>query len=436
MKRSYSLPVSILILSFINVSAVFAQFSLTGEYMNRFEMRNGFSHLLNENDNPAVFVSQRARLGGIYKHEKYKFTFQAQDVRTWGNTSHLGIDTSGLLSIFEANVELFLNKKWSAKLGRQTIAYDDHRIFGTLDWAMQARRHDAAVLKFRDSTWSVDAGFAYNQMRESQSSIPYVLNNYQSFQYLWANKKHNNWNLSFLFLNNGMVNKSIVGDLQIFETIYSQTTGLRGEYKGKKWNLLGYGYYQTGKSGDNRNLNAYDICLELGYKPTKNWLFTLGGEMLSGTSQTDTSNTVNRSFNPFYGTNHRFNGYMDYFYVGNHNNSVGLIDGYFRLSYTLEKMVFSLNNHAFFSAADIRNSDIFTGIEKRDPFLGGEVDFTFLYNYTEGVSIQAGYSQLFGTNSLQELKGGSISRVNNWAYAMLIVRPMSDKKFPKVGLKM
>ena len=35
----------------------------------------------------------------------------------------------------------------------------------------------------------------------------------------------------------------------------------------------------------------------------------------------------NNSFTPFYGTNHKFNGHMDYFYVGNHIGNVGLREG-------------------------------------------------------------------------------------------------------------
>jgi hypothetical protein len=39
----------------------------------------------------------------------------------------------------------------------------------------------------------------------------------------------------------------------------------------------------------------------------------------------DTSSDV-KSFNSLYGTNHKFNGWVDYFYVGNHAESIGLVD--------------------------------------------------------------------------------------------------------------
>lgn len=414
-----------------------AQFTLNGQYMGRGEMRHGFATLADTNQQPAVFVSQRARLGATFSHQKYKLNFTVQDIRTWGSVANAAIDTKGLLSVYEANVELLLTKKWALKVGRQTISYDDDRIFGTLDWAMQARRHDALILKYKDSTWTADAGFAFNQNGESNKLMQYTVNNYKNFQYVWLNKKLGKGNYSFLFLNNGVAyNKTdAITGVTDSTTAYSQTIGLRGEYKTEKFNFLANTYYQMGKVGA-KDLSAYDVCLEIGYKPVKSFLITIGAEILSGTSQIDSANKVNNSFNPFYGTNHRFNGYMDYFYVGNHLNSVGLVDGYLRLSYSKEKLVYSINAHYFNAAADVRDKKFPTEYKARNSHLGSEIDFTILYNYTDGVSVQAGYSQMFGTGTLRTLKGGSISASSNWAYIMLIVRPNSPVKFPKVGLKM
>ena len=416
-----------------------AQFNLTGQYMGRGEMRHGYGTLADTSQEPGMFISQRFRLGAQYKHERFKMNVAVQDVRTWGRVANAAVDTKGLLSIYEANAELLMNKKWSLKLGRQAISYDDDRIFGTLDWAMQGRRHDAAILKYHDSTWTADAGFAFNQNGESNKLMQYTVNNYKNFQYIWVNKKYGKGNYSFLFLNNGMAyNKldAVTGKTDSI-TAYSQTVGLRGEWKGDKFNFMGYAYYQMGKLGA-KDLSAYNISGEIGYKPVKGVLLTLGAELLSGTSQIDTANKVNNSFNPLYGTNHRFNGYMDYFYVGNHTNSVGLLDGYLRFSYSKNKMVYSLNGHYFSAAADVWDPWVTTELAARNPHLGAEVDFTLLYNYTDGVSVQAGYSQFFGTGTLQQIKGGatSISASSNWAYLMLIVRPNTPNKFPRVGLKM
>jgi hypothetical protein len=427
--KSIGIKVLLISISAFALGKVNAQMTFNAQYLNRAEVRHGFGNMSDTSQKSAAFISQRIRLGAVYTSDKFKINFSAQDVRTWGSVANVAIDTKGLLSIYEANVDLMFNKKWSAKIGRQAIAYDDDRIFGSLDWAMQGRRHDAAILKYQDSSWIVNTGFAYNSNSDvSKYTVYNVANNYQNFQFLWANKVYKKHNISFLFLNNGTVRGGADSSI-----VYSQTFGLREEYKSDKFNFLTYGYYQMGELGT-KFLNAFDVCAEVGYKPTKTFLVTLGGEMLSGKSNKYTGNQ-NNAFNPLYGTNHKFNGYMDYFYVGNHLNNVGLIDGYLRLSYTKDKFIYSINGHYFNAAATVYDKTITTQNVKMNSNLGGEIDATVLYNFTEGVTIQGGYSQFFGTTTMKNLRGGSIASNSNWGYLMLIVRP-GKISFPKVGLKM
>lgn len=438
--KTISKAVGVLAAGIIISGTVNAQFQVTGQYMSRGEYRHGYQTLADTNQKASVFISQRARINGEYKHDKYRIYVSAQDIRTWGSVANGAIDTKGLFSLFEGYGEMNFTKKISAKVGRQVIAYDDDRIFGGLDWAMQGRRHDAALFKYADSTLTVHIGGAYNQNAESNKLLQYtVTNNYKTFQYLWANKAIGKLYVSFLFLNNGNAYNRLNGSTGKSDsiTLYTQTSGLRAEYKGDKFQGIVYGYYQMGDDNTNRKVRAYDLSAEVGYKPVKEFLFTLGVEVLSGQSQTDTAKSykdVNHSFNPFYGTNHRFNGYMDYFYVGNHINSVGLMDAYLRLSYTHKKLLLSLNNHLFNAAAPVWYKSK-PGYTSMNSHLGTEVDFTMSYNFVEGVAVQGGYSQIFGTSTLKAIKGGQISTNSNWAYLMIILRP-GKINWPKVGLKM
>ncbi|RYM34227.1 hypothetical protein ERX46_09745 [Brumimicrobium glaciale] len=408
----------------------YSQLDITGQYKARAEYTNGFQQPLMSNQDPGFFISQRARLGVIYKHEKFQFDFTAQDIRTWGETSHLAIDNNGLLSVYEANVSLFLNKKWTLKVGRQPISYDNQRIFGALDWAMQGRRHDGAILQFKDSTWSLDIGATYNQESASNIQIPYGINDYKTFQYLWANKSWKNFNASVLFLNNGMQQFYIEDSVQKNRTNFSQTMGTHLEYKRNKFEIMAYGYYQMGFAKNNQTLSAYNVSLEGTFKPNKSWGITLGGEILSGTSDEATINDRNESFTPLYGTNHAFNGFMDYFYVGNHGNNVGLMDGYLKAKYSKGKYTFGLANHVFYTAADVKLPTIPFGgtFVAMDPYLGYEVDFTVKYQFADEVTIQAGYSHLFGTRTMRELKGVDNDNTSGWAYVMLTVKPFKNFK--------
>lgn len=425
---------SIFLLLTFNGLNLYSQFNFTGQYMNRAELRNGYNTLLNKGDKPAFFISQRARLASSYKAEKFNIGVSIQDVRTWGSASNSAVDVSGLLSVHEAFAEYFFSKKLSMKMGRQEIDYDEGRIFGSADWAMQARRHDAAILKFKDSTSMFDIGFAFNQNREKITGTFYDLpGNYKTFQYLYYKKNISKAaDLSFLFLNNGLQYNYGTPPGSLFRTNYTQTFGTRYVYTGNKLSGNLAAYLQTGKDGADKSVTAFDILGELKFTLNKEWSMTTGGEILSGTSQFNTAK--NRSFNPLYGTLHRFNGYMDYFYVGGqHINNVGLIDIYLKWLYKRNKSFVSFNVHQFFAHNDIR--DPMNPNLKMKKTLGTEIDLTYSLNLSKNAALQVGYSQIFGTKSLQTLRGGSTDRLQNWVYTMLILRP-GAAPWPRTGLKL
>lgn len=414
-----------------------AQLELIGQYRARAEFSNGYNQPLTSAQDPAFYVQQRARLGVKYSRSLFEFNFTAQDVRVWGNTSHLALDNNGLLSIYEANVSMFFTPRWSLKIGRQPISYDNQRIFGGLDWAMQARRHDAGIVSYRDSTWSVDVGASYNQMSAANHASFYTLNNYKTFQYAWVHKEWKQVKASLLFLNNGNEHHFLVDSVETKKIRYSQTLGGQVSYDYKDLNLLAYGYYQFGKTKDNRELSAYNASLTASYKVKSNFSIALGGEILSGTHQLASANDRNTSFSPLYGTNHGFNGFMDYFYVGGqHENSVGVIDGYLKLNYKPhQKVGLSLHGHAFFSAARTFPTGTWLQIisepSQLDPmgrYMGTELDFTVSYQFADEVSIQAGYSHIFGSRLYRDVKGLDRNIRDNYVYVMVTVLPFKNLK--------
>ena len=126
-----------------------------------------------------------------------------------------------------------------------------------------------------------------------------------------------------------------------------------------------------------------------------------------------------KSFTPLFGTNHGFNGFMDYFYVGNHKNTVGLKDFYGKLTYEKNKFQFAVAPHVFYSAAQIFNAN--GDQEKSD--LGTEIDLNCVYKMDENITITGGFSKMFGTTSLELLKGGNKDNDNTWAYIMVSFHP-------------
>jgi hypothetical protein len=198
---------------------------------------------------------------------------------------------------------------------------------------------------------------------------------------------------------------------------YNQTLGVHVTFAKNKIKANASSYFQTGKIADS-NLSAYNLSANFLYAITTNFNAGLGVEYLSGTDMDSSQSTI-KSFNPLYGTNHKFNGWMDYFYVGNHINSVGLVDVNSTLKYSKNKFSATLMPHIFSSAAPVVNS---LG-EELGNALGTEVDLALGYNFTKDIQFQMGYSQMFATESMEVLKGGNKDNTNNWAWVMLTVKP-------------
>ncbi len=405
----------------LGIVPLFAQqFDLSAEVRARFEYRDGFKTLLPEHVDAATFVSQRSRLNFNYKSEKLHFFMSLQNVRVWGDVPTLATYDANGNSIHEAWGEVFLKPSLSFKVGRQEIIYDDQRMFGSVNWVQQARRHDAFVAKYiPNKNNRLDIGFALNENSESLSNQDYTVPNNKAFQYIWYHTKLKNISLSFLALNNGLV----YDNAGTQETAYNQTIGSRIVYAKSKLKTNASVYYQMGDIATSE-LKAYNVAANMSYKVGAKFTVGLGVEYLSGTDM-NTTGTTNNSFNPWFGTNHKFNGWMDYFYVGNHGNSVGLTDINAVISYKKDKFSAKIMPHLFAASADVYN----TSNEKMDASLGTEIDFTMAYKLNKESAISIGYSTLFATETMEVLKAGS-KNDNSWAWVMFTFKPhlFSTKK--------
>tara|TARA_R110000787_G_scaffold15134_8_gene46881 strand:+ start:28131 stop:29420 length:1290 start_codon:yes stop_codon:yes gene_type:complete len=416
MKKQFLLIIMIALFA----TPMFAQeFNLSGELRPRFENRNGFGSLRSEGEDAGNFISQRTRLNFDFKNTKMKFKVSVQNVRVWGDVATMAQDDKAI-AFHEAWGEAIVSEKFSMKFGRQEIAYDDQRIFGSVGWAQQARSHDAFLLKITPNTnHRVDVGIAYNA--DNQSNIGGLYSNvagYKTFQYGWYHGDFNKLGVSFLLLNTGVEYLENEGlENQDTTLDYMQTIGPRGTYKSGKISADAALYFQTGKSLD-RSVSATYFGANFGYKITDNFSAGIGVEYLSGKDMDDASSDV-KSFAPLFGTNHKFNGWMDYFYVGNHANNVGLTDIYLNLGFNKDKWSFKLMPHYFASAANVFNSD---GV-KLDNYLGTEIDFSLGYKITESIKVDGGYSQMLATESMEAIKGGDSSIHNSWAWVMVTFKP-------------
>lgn len=379
----------------------------------RFEYRNGYKTLLTEQEVAAAFISQRSRINFNFAQEALELKLSLQNIHVWGDVPTMRLADNNGIAVFEAFGQYKLSPDFMFRLGRQVLSYDNQRILGAVNWAQQAQSHDAALFSWLPKEkHRLDVAFAVNAPAETINDVPYTVNSYKNMQFAWYHIDRQNVAFSFLLMNTGY---EFTNGLDEQETDYLQTYGAfhkfsKGDFSG---DIAAYG--QTGNRND-KTVSAWYGGVNLNYQLSNSWKIGAGTEYFSGTDMGSTGNI--NSFTPLFGTNHGFNGHMDYFYVGNHQNSVGLLDIYGRLIYSKDKFNFTASPHFFSSTAEMIDAS-----GSADKYLGTEVDLAAGYKFNKAVSMNIGYSQMFGTDSLEILKGGDSSRVQNWAWVMVNFNP-------------
>ncbi|MBJ6367274.1 alginate export family protein [Snuella sedimenti] len=395
-----------------------AQFTLDGEFRPRTEYRNGYGSLIADDADAGFGISTRIRLNAGYEVDAYKFYVSFQDIMVWGeNRQILPYDQNNSFAVFQAWADINLGDGFSAKLGRQVISYDDQRIFGGLDWAQQGRNHDAALLKYKKGSFLMDIGLAFNQDYSNPTGFQSVgtaynttgFFSYKSMQYVYLKQAWEHFSGSLLFLNNGF-QKFEADDVTPNGVNGLQTVGTHLDYKAGSFGIAANAFLQTGDVVK----SAYLLGLDLTYKASSKVGLGAGLEIISGN---DVSTSKSEAFFPLYGTNHKFNGFMDYFYVGNHANNVGLLDVHVSANFKLGD-----KSSLFVKALNFSSDRELASGEKS---LGTELDLVLSQAF-KGYALKIGYSQMFAADGMYELKGiteNAAANSQSWAWAMLVVKP-------------
>src|SRR6478609_37507 len=430
-----------------------AQFTISGQLRTRTELRNGQGTVQQSDTVPALFTSQRTRLNLGYAGYRYKIFTAIQDVRVWGQdastTNRTTSDPNDGLMIHEAWAEISLVdtgkviKNFTLKIGRQELLYDDSRLLGNLDWLQQARRHDAALIKFDHKGWTVHLGAAYNQNAERKSNTIYngvptaytagtngISAMYKSMQFLYAAKKFYFGNATLLaFKDDFSKYHSAPADIDKVTPIYEQGVWSRytigGNMFGTAVRKLGFalsGFYQGGNYRDGTSLNEYFYSASVLFAATRKFSVGPGIDVTSGNNGSDPTKK-NARFDPLYGTPHKFWGYMDYFYVADGFGPNCLIDFYVKGRFKpKEKLTLTLDAHRF-TLPQAVTDESGTNLGKG---LGTELDFVGNYAMTKNITIEGGYSSMFSTTTMLATKVKNVKAnetFSSWAYLMISIKP-------------
>ncbi len=410
MRSLHSVFIAITLMFTIFWSFAPAQFSIKGELRPRTELRHGYRAPFGNGDASALFTSQRSRLSLQFRGESYQIFVSLQDVRTWGDEAHLQDVPS--TAVHEAWAQVQFTDWLAARMGRQELVYDDHRLLGNVNWTQQARSHDALVFKIQQEHWKGDIGLAWNANKESLKDEPYSVNNYQSLFYFW---------LQHTIFQNGTLSYLIVNDN--FKDAGRQATGVKSRYTGGAQLVLpisplkirATAYYQWGTMADGRAIQAYFVGLAATaqFSPLA---VTLATDVLSGASPADQQD-VYRAFHTLYATNHKFYGFMDYFLnIPRDTYGGGLIDAYATVQWSHARTSVAVTGHYFHQMAASAPA-----ANASSPSLGIELDAVLKHQLNDAVTISGGISRFFPSTTLIQLKGGSDAVAQYWSWVMVSV---------------
>ncbi len=389
------------------------------EFRSRAEYRNGYGVLRNDSSTAGGFVNQRSRLSINYTlNNRFVLQFSIQDLRVWGQQDPRSIGAT--LQAFEAWAEPYITDKFSIRVGRQKLIYDNQRLFAENDWRLSGATHDALNFRYNDQRISTEIAMAFNQLSERSFGTEFVPVGYTNYKFLAV--YHLRYQLSksiVLTTINGTDGFQVKNKPESYNVRYT----LGGRVEANSGSLYGTisGYYQGGKNPSGMDLSAWYFQPEVRYTSSKGTILRLGMEYFTGNGN-KTGLSTDMSFVPLYGVAHRFNGSMDLITkFPNDVGGAGLINPYlFLIKPFAKKFEIRADFHTFHLQTDYYMNDIAI-----DRYLGFENDFLFTYKPNSSLKLDAGFSYMLPTNSLTTVKGAGQAKYDlTWAYISLTFKPV------------
>jgi len=479
MKRNFITGIAMIVAAFFvgTEIAQAADVSFSGSIRTRYENETGYKGAnMVVNNSPYDLTATQVRLNvkGSINPNASAF-LQLQSKHTWGNNSSYTVsDGDASVGLHQAYFTLknFAGTGVNAKVGRQEVVLDGHRLFGHTGWTTGAQTHDAVRLTHGHGNGTINYIYAMG-VEQTQTSgqdldiATHVLHtNHQGVlggalsTYLvftddecgvdtnaCTSSEQNQW------YTLGARQAGKMFGLDYRAEYYFQTGAAQGAAKkissGNTSSYYGTDATQRG-FGPESSREAYMFGVRVG-KAFKNvtWKpkITLWYDYLSGTTDEDMAEGTWGSFDTHFDTGHKFYGFMDLFL-----NNAGAATKYLGLQDIAIKIVLKpaakwtlkADIHNFHTANSVGgNPDMGyrTGLLTIDTSnvaageriagsgaggraggqeIGSEVDLTLVHAYSPGVKLSFGYSQFMAETLWHRLKGTSVgSGYDNqarWAY--------------------
>jgi len=450
MKRNYFLAVAVAVLMLASEVAWAADISFSGQFRPRYQMNDDTSDDTNGSHN----ATTRVRLNANANVNANTSVFmQFQSIGTWGNTDANGTNTadnsrlsangSDALSdvgLHQAYVTLknFFGQPVDAKIGRQEVVLDGHRLFGHTGWTDGAQTNDAIRLNHSAGNHTINYIYIAAVENEAENSFTSANSNIHVLRAATQGVMGGDLTAYFVLADDEATGGTTVNDQNTWYTIGARQKGKMGglDYRVEYYYQFGdggvdaaaanfSGAYVTdaASSGADIDRDAYMFGVRVG-KTFKNAsmspTITLWYDVLSGTDDDDVLDDNMSTFNTLQDTGHKFYGFMDHF-----TNSRNLGTGYYGLQDIAIKTKWKVSDkntlkadfHHFHTAVELDDTDsdnlrgndanfgsVSTGTMNGD--MGQEIDLVLVNKYDSNTKVIAGYSHYFSSTAFSTVNGG------------------------------
>lgn len=384
------------------------EFLIGLEYRPRTELRYGYRQLPTDTSNAAFSTSHRARITLTFKRDNFLFHTSIQDIRVWGDENDR--NEKGHAQFYEIYVEPQIGKSLLARVGRQSISYDNQRLFSENNWRQTGARHEAVRFIYKKPKLQVDFIGAFNQNEARLFETNYNIS-WNRYKVLLANfikyELSSRVSLTAINFTDGYQQP---GNPEA--THFKYTSGGRIEYTQSNLYLTFASYYQYGKINTGEKHRAYYYEPELRYKTSNFHAFRLGAQVFSGDG--DIADGTSRAFLAQFGSANRHNGRMDYTSRQiSTNNHEGIVNPYLAQDFRLnEKLTLSWDSHILATQVPLKIHEQ-AGNQVLDKFYGWENDFRLRYKPNSYTDILVSYNFLIAGETLEYLPEGKGRNRNN-----------------------
>jgi hypothetical protein len=402
--------------------ATFSQTTIDAEYRPRSMVDGGYKTIKLVTDPTLIYISQRSRLNIGYKSEKLETYFSIQDVRFWGDDDNYSStaaqgSTKGV-SVHQAWFMFKPSEKISIKTGRQQFSYDDQRILSARNWNDYQVTYDALLFQYNTLKSKIDVAVSWNASGSSDALFP--KGKLKTVDFVRYEHPFGKLNFSAIALLTGNTLADTVSDIALLGTY-----GVGLLYDQKDFNFRFNGYYQTGMNENCGEISAW--CLSVfGQKKLmeSKAAIGIGADCFSGHDGTNTDaayKATKHNFNLLYGNRHGWLGYMDFF---SSIPTQGIQDLMLKAEYNPLKVV-KLNADYHYFAYSAKSYDITNPTKLAAKRLGSELDLTLQWKIMKEATLQAGYSFMLPTETLEKYKKvyGKNIRFPQFAFVMITVKP-------------